>query len=328
MKDFVQKKLVWYGGGVFFVLTLFMLLFAFIATPPADFPIGGVVSIPKNATLTDITDILDRTSIIRSKDIFKLIVLMQGGVNSGMAGDYLFTLPTNAWTVARRITHGDQGIDRAKVTFPEGVTVKEMATILAREMKDTVPVGQPFDTAGFIKLALPLEGFLFPDTYFFFSNAQPQEVVETMQAEFKQKIATIKSEVSRSKRNIEDIINMASIVEKEAATLEDRRIVAGILWKRLDDGMPLQVDPPFAYVTGKSLPDITSADLKKDSPYNTYLHKGLPISPIGNPGLDAILATVTPTATPYWFYISGKDGTMHYAKNYSIHLANIDKYLR
>ena len=121
---------------------------------------------------------------------------------------------------------------------------------------------------------------------------------------------------------------MASIIEREAITPEARRIVSGILWKRIKMGMPLQVDATFAYVNGKNTYELTAEDLHIDSKYNTYEYKGLPPGPICNPGLDSIIATIEPTATPYLYYLSEKNGTMHYAKTFEEHKMNKVKYMR
>jgi UPF0755 protein len=129
-------------------------------------------------------------------------------------------------------------------------------------------------------------------------------------------------------RPIKDIIKMASIVEEEARTEETRETIAGILWKRLDEGMPLQVDSAFAFVNGKKDSRyISTEDLAIDSPYNTYVHKGLPPTAISNPGLDSIKATVHPIKTKYYFYLSDDQGNMHYGATLDQHIENKQKYL-
>ena len=120
---------------------------------------------------------------------------------------------------------------------------------------------------------------------------------------------------------------MASLLEREVPLTYDRRVVAGILWKRIRLGMPLQVDAVFPYIIGKNSFNLTKSDLATDSPYNTYLYKGLPAGPIANPGLDAILAAVTPLPTSYLYYLSDKYGNLHYSATYEQHLANKHKYL-
>ncbi|MEI7513041.1 MAG: endolytic transglycosylase MltG, partial [bacterium] len=128
--------------------------------------------------------------------------------------------------------------------------------------------------------------------------------------------------------NFNEIITMASIIEGEAMKDEDRKIIADILWRRIDIGMMLQVDTTFMYINGKASSEITKADLKINSPYNTYTHKGLPPTPISNPGIEAINSAMFPTANKYLYYLSDKDGVMHYAVTFAEHKKNKEKYLR
>ena len=147
-----------------------------------------------------------------------------------------------------------------------------------------------------------------------------------MNNNFNEKIASTPS-IATSTFKLKDIIIMASLVELEARTTESRKIIAGILWKRLSLGMPLQVDSVFLYINGKNTYELTTMDLKIKSPYNTYLYKGLPRGPIGNPGLDALQSTVDPTKTKYLYFLSSHDGAMHYAKTFEEHKRNREKYL-
>jgi len=131
-----------------------------------------------------------------------------------------------------------------------------------------------------------------------------------------------------AEKNWSDIVIMASIIEEEAATAKDRRIISGILWKRLLKGMHLGVDAPFAYDIGKNSATLTTIDLKYDSPYNTYLYGGLPPTPITNPGLDSIDAALHPETSPYYYYLSDKGDTIHYAKTFDEHKVNKERYIR
>ena len=207
-----------------------------------------------------------------------------------------------------------------RVTFPEGSASFDMARILADELPG-------FDAAAFLALAKPDEGMLFPDTYYFLPGMTPQTVVTRLTDTFAQKTASLAPDIAASGHSEEEILTMASLVEREAATPTDRRIVAGILWKRIAQSMRLQVDAPFGYLHQSDSYQPTAADTESDSPYNTYRHDGLPPTPIANPGLDAIDAALHPTATPYFYYVTGKDGVMHYAKTFDEHKTNIAKYL-
>ena len=182
-----------------------------------------------------------------------------------------------------------------------------------------------FDPKDFISNAK--EGYLFPDTYLFLPNSEITQVLSFMKNNFDKKIQSIESEIIEFKKPLNDVIIMASILEEEARKTDTRRTIAGILWKRLSVGMPLQVDVTFQYINGKKTFELTTEDLKIDSPYNTYKYRGLPPTPISNPGLDSILSAITPIETPYFYFLSDKDGNMHYAKTFSEHKKNKELYL-
>lgn len=195
-----------------------------------------------------------------------------------------------------------------RITIPEGYAVKD----IAERFKNF----RNFNGEKFLELAKNKEGYLFPDTYYFTSKETPEEIIEKLENNFKAKAGDVQK----------DILIMASIIEKEAHNKEDRRIISGILWKRIKEGMPLQVDAVFDYLLDKESSEITQADLKMDSPYNTYKHKGLPPTPICNPGLDAIDAALNPTDSKYWYYLSDRNGVTHFAKNFDEHKLNRARY--
>ncbi|MCX6701950.1 MAG: endolytic transglycosylase MltG [Candidatus Zambryskibacteria bacterium] len=178
----------------------------------------------------------------------------------------------------------------------------------------------------FLTLAKSNEGYLFPDTYFISKTAKSMDVINMMKENFEVKINSV-SGIATSTHKLKDIIIMASILEGEALP-KDRNIVAGILWKRLEMGMPLQVDSTFAYINGKNTYELTLDDLKIDSPYNTYKYRGLPPGPISNPGLEAIISAINPIKTKYLYFLTEKDGTIHYAKTFEEHKRNKELYLK
>ena len=191
--------------------------------------------------------------------------------------------------------------------------------LLVKELCDLFSADNPnFNKEKFLKLAEGKEGYLFPDTYFFTNKETPEEIINKMQDNFKVKAGDVQK----------DILIMASIIEKEARKPEDRKIISGILWKRIKEGMPLQVDAVFDYLLDKESSEITQADLKMDSPYNTYKHKGLPPTPICNPGLDAIEAAENPVDSKFWYYLSDKTGVTHFARTFEEHKQNKFRYLK
>jgi UPF0755 protein len=303
------------------IIVVSSFYFRLIASPSA-FPDGILYEIPRGISLSSVALDLSTRHIIRSPFLFKGFVTLFGLGRGAVAGDYEFDSAGNVVTVAYRIARGSYDLSRIRITVPEGTRSSQLADFFDSRF-------YRFDTKAFLELGKKYEGYLFPDTYYFLPNVMADEVVDTMLENYKSKIADIADEVRLFGKPIRDVIIMASIIEEEARTTESRRIIAGILWKRLAERMPLQVDATFAFVNGKTRSsDISLEDLKIDSPYNTYVYRGLPPGPISNPGLDSILATINPTATKYYFYLSDRDGNMHYAVTHDEHVANKVKYLK
>lgn len=308
-------------ASILTVILMLTVLLVYASLPPRDFPQKKIISIKSGQYLNQVSQILTKEKIIKSPFMFKTFVVLLSGHRDIKATDYLFDKPQSALRVAYRVTRGDQNLPKKKITIFEGMTVKQIGTAI----KKAVP---SFDLEKFILLANSYEGYLFPETYFFYEGINVEDVIDQLRGTFNQKIKTQLLAIQAFGKPLEDVINMASIIEREASGLEDRKIIAGILWKRMEIGMPLQVDAPFYYTLGKDSASLTRDDLTKDSPYNTYTNKGLPPTPISNPGLSSIEATVNPIKTDYLFYLSDKKGVMHYAINHDQHVANKSKYLR
>jgi UPF0755 protein len=310
---------LWSCFGLF-LLTLYGYVSYYILVPPPTFPIGTIFEIPDGATLRETAQILEKRGIIRSSFALRAYIALVKDNHLIISGFYLLPEKESLSMIAERIVVGEYRINRVKILIPEGFDVWSLTKTLTSAMPT-------FDGEKFLSIAKKEEGYLFPDTYFFFTIVTPEEVVAKMRENFYEKTKPITGKIAASGRSLSDIVIMASIIERETATPADRRIVSGILWKRIKLKMPLQVDAAFSYVNGKSTYDLTLNDLQIDSRYNTYKYRGLPPGPIANPGLDTILAALEPTETPYLYYLSAKDGTMHYAKNFEEHKKNKLKYL-
>lgn len=168
---------------------------------------------------------------------------------------------------------------------------------------------------------ISLEGYLFPDTYRIYTSTTPEAVVRRLLANFDAK-ARREFEDLPAGRSLHEILTMASIIEKEVPKDEDRKKVSDILWRRLARGWALQVDSSVGYATGHERERSTAKDLKTDSLWNTYKYPGLPPGPIGNPGLSAIRAALHPEPNSYWYYLTGGDNQVHYAKTLEVHVSN------
>ncbi|MBI5817099.1 MAG: endolytic transglycosylase MltG [Candidatus Yonathbacteria bacterium] len=299
----------------------FLIIFLWCAIrPSAEFPVRTIISIEEGIPLAQISHTLKEQGVIRSELLFEVSVILRGGEKRVQAGDYFFTEPLSSPTVASRLTRGEFGLAPVRVTILEGAMVADIAKLLKQSFWN-------FDDAVFLAHAQDKEGFLFPDTYFFLPNTSPDDAIKVMNENFNKKIKGVEEKIKNFGKSLHDVVIMASIIEKEAMTQEDRRIVSGILWKRIKIGMPLAVDAAFLYVNGETTKGLSTNDLKIDSPYNTYRYKGLPKGPIGNPGLDAIMAAIEPQVSPYLYYLSDKQGVMHYSKTFEEHKKNKGKYL-
>ncbi len=282
-----------------------------------------VISISSGEGLSAAADQLQTVQAVRSEFVFKSLMVLFGGSHGLQAGDYYFAKPENAIHIAWRLTHHSYDLVQVRVTIPEGLNVNEIAAILEAQPNLT-----HFNNADFLKIATPYEGYLFPDTYYLMPNMTAQDIVDDMLANYKTRIKTLQPDIAAFGKPIGDVIKMASILEEEARTDESRETIAGILWKRLAQGIPLQVDSAFVFVDGKrASKDLTSSDLAIQSPFNTYIHKGLPPTPISNPGLDSIRDAVHPIATKYYYYLSDAQGNMHYAVTLEEHDTNKAEYL-
>jgi UPF0755 protein len=299
--------------GVIGVAVICIALYVNVIKPTGEIPSEGVtVTVSDGEALSQVSAMLEKEGVIRSALWLKGIVLVMGESTHILAGKYYFSGNENFLTVARMITEGDFGLVPIVVTIPEGATVADIAWLLNRRIPD-------FDERRFLTLAAPLEGYLFPDTYFLQPMLSEEEIIRRMNENFFQRIETVSDLIAASGKSIDDIIIMASILEKEARTMETRRTISGILWRRIDMDIPLQVDAVFRYINGKNTFQLTLTDLNIDSPYNTYRYKGLPKGPIANPGLASIEAAVTPIQSDYLFFLSDMDGNMHYSVTYDEH---------
>ncbi len=299
---------------------LFVFILFFNISAPKDFPSGTLIKIQEGESLNEIAFDLKEQSVIKSEFLFKVFLTIMAGQSGALSGDYFFEEKQSVIKIAKRISQGMYGLTPLKIRFMEGSTVKDMSLLLSEKFSD-------FNTEEFLNIAQGKEGFLFPDTYLFLPNVSPAQVVREMENVFQKRISGLADKIEKSGKTLEEIIIMASILEKEAITLEDKKIVSGILWKRMDIGMPLQVDAPFIYERNKNTFELTTKDLRKDSPYNTYTNKGLTPTPIANPGLDSIIAAIEPTESLYLFYLSDIRGNIYYAENYNKHLYYKRKYI-
>jgi len=291
-----NKKIISYFFGlvILLVFSYFLLLSA-----PTDFPKSSVIGIDSGMSLRSISALLKKDQTIRSRVMFEYSVIILGGEKHIVSADYSFPNSLSVWQVAISIVRGEHRLPAVLVTIPEGFNLNQIAGVCSLKLIN-------FNEIKFYTEAKDMEGYLFPDTYFFLNNANEEDVIKSMSENFQKKITPLLSQINASGHSEKDIITMASILEGEARGDNDIGIISGILWKRIKIGMPLEVD---------SAPE-------------TYKTKGLPENPIGNPGFKAILAAINPQSSPYLYYLHDKNGNIHYATTFAEHQANIREYLR
>lgn len=266
---------------------------------------------------------LENQNLIQSNWAFYLYTRRSGMAKDIKAGRFLLSPGLAVPDIAETLTNTERA--EGIVTIPEGFTIKDIDDRLTE-----LGLIKPKEFIMYTKLSSRsrTEGYFFPDTYFIDTvNFNIRDFAERLLNTFEQKITPEMHEaIQKNKRTLDEIIIMASIIEKEVRTDEDRPKIADILWRRLDNGWMLGADATLLYE--KNNTDITTEDLKSDSPYNTRKHAGLPPTPICNPGLASIQAAIYPEANNYWFYLTKPNtGEVVYAYSNEEHNKNRALYL-
>ena len=294
---------------IFFLVSIFICQGIYLPKDSSSVE-KKLFSVEKGESLFKIADNLGKEDLIKNKFFFDFYIFIKGTQRKLQAGEYYLSPSENVPTIAKKIISGE--VAKIVVTIPEGWTQKQIEERLG--------------------LKLPgenLEGFLFPDTYQFPAKISGKEVVSKMRENFDKKLTSeLKEEIKRQGKTIFEIITMASLIEKEVKTKEDKEVVSGILWKRLKNNIPLQVDATISYITGKKTTEISIEETKIDSLYNTYKYKGLPLGPVCNPGLESIKAAIYPKNSEYWYYLSTPEGETIFSKTLEEHNIAKAKYLK
>jgi UPF0755 protein len=295
----------------FFAILFFIFCFFYwgIFLPKSHSFEEKIFFVKKGEGLFEISKNLEKEGLIKNRIFFLVYIIFQRKEKSLISGAYSLSPSMNVKEIAKIITSGK--IKTVKITIPEGYTIKDIEEKLNIKIENKA-----------------LEGYLFPDTYYLPFGFLAEDLIKVMRENFENKIAPYKKDIEARGKTIHQILTLASLLEKEVKTKEDKELVAGILWKRLKFGMPLQVDATITYLTGKKTTKIGKEDLEIDSPYNTYKYKGLPPAPICNPGLESILAAIYPKESDYWYYLSTPEGKTIFSKTLKEHNVAKAQYLQ
>ncbi|MDD3487433.1 MAG: endolytic transglycosylase MltG [Candidatus Moranbacteria bacterium] len=335
-----KSKIVLAGAGLFFVLILSEM---YIFNREASFShgssdMGQLFEVKSGKGIEDIGQDLENAQLIRNRYYFDYYIWKTDSKGKIKAGKYELQGSMTIPEIVQVLSIGEIESNQVKITFPEGLSSKEMAEKLDEKgfsgddfLSSAKLAGNWTEKYDFLE-TLPkdasLEGFLFPDTYIFFKDAKAESIAGRMLDNFGEKLTPeMRADIGSQGKSIYQVITMASILEKEVKTPEDMKIVSGIFWDRIDAGMPLQSCATIAYALGKEKKQYSLEDTKTQSPYNTYLNKGLPPGPIDNPGTNAIQAAIYPTKTDYVYFLTDPaGGTTVFSKTLEEHAANKAKY--
>ncbi|RIV18900.1 endolytic transglycosylase MltG [Alicyclobacillaceae bacterium I2511] len=308
------------------VLILLMLSgWGYTASRPLPAGPKKMLVVHSGETVDEVAAAVANLGLVRSGFLFRWYVTLHGDASSLQAGTYQFAPGLNISQMVAAMVHGEVYLPVVKVTIPEGFTVVQIANRLAtagvcsqqsflraeQQDKFTEPFLQQIPNNKEIRYRL--EGYLFPDTYMFEKQEPARQVLNTMLQDFALHInSTVMAEIQKSGQTLPQVITIASMVEREAEVPSERPIIASVIDNRLRLKMHLRIDSTIEYIVGYTS-IVTYKDLKVPSPYNTYLHRGLPPGPISNPGMASIDAAIHPAHTNFLYYVARYDGTgRHY----------------
>lgn len=327
-----NKNLVAVVVMILFILTLASISYLQKLTGPMDrnSVSSYEVEVKAGASSSQIANLLFKKGLIRHPFLFKALVRFRGVEDNLQAGYYRLSTGMSIGVIIDKLVNNE--VITYQVTIPEGYTVEEIGSKLAKEAEFSkeqfLAVAEElkaeFSFAEKInvkKRKYPLEGYLFPETYSIPKGTTPENIIKIMVRQFKEKLNDkLLIEVKQSKYSLDEIMTIASLVEAEVKYGKERRLIAGVIHNRLAKNMLLQIDATIQYILPEHEKQILYEDLTLESPYNTYQNLGLPPGPINNPGLTSIKAALNPAQTDYLYYFALDDGSHKFSETYKEHL--------
>ena len=316
-KEITQYKKFFH---LFIFVHILFFIYGFFVEAPGGFEANTTITIETDVTASEVANVLLENNLIRSKGVTLGLFYLTGATDEIKSGEYLFSKRESIYDIRERLVSGTYNIPFVRVTVQEGLHNRDIAKAINKKLPH-------ISEEAFLSLTKNLEGKLHPDTYKFHYNENVEKVVDTMVARQQEILEELSGYINNEKFTIDEILTIASIVEREASNNTDRRYIAGILLNRLRKDIPLQVDVSFYYINGKNTFNLSTSDLREDHPYNTYTRKGLPPTPIGAPSRSSILAVLNPIASDFIYFLADKTGKTHYSVTYEEHLEKKRKYI-
>ena len=327
-----MKKYVLPPVLFFFVLFGILSYALSPAAPALQEQTDVYVTVRSGMSADSVAEMLEKRGIIQSRFKFWLAAKMNGADGSFKAGTYALHTNMEARDVLQVLTEGKTV--QVRFTIPEGFTVEDIAKRLDEKgivkKEAFLKAAKHYAPYDYIKkndeARYYAEGFLFPDTYEVDGDITVEDILSMMSRDFDQRLTRKMRERAKEENlSIYELVILASLVEKEARYEEDRAVIAQVFLKRLAIGMPLQSDATLQYLLDAPKEDVTFKDTEMDSPYNTYQHRGLPPSPVANPGTASIEAVLWPAKTDYLYFVADRNGRNYYSHTYEEHDAIVQK---
>lgn len=339
---------------IFFTILIILAAgYLWVANQTSGFASGldKIFTIEKGQGVNEISANLKEEGFIKNCFIFETYVWGKKVEKKFQAGEYALNTSMNIRELAKKLAEGKVLSQEREIKIIEGWNIKNIADYLNKEgitgKEEFIKVVTNWELVFFgseMDLdAMPtelkfldnipdgknLEGFLFPDTYRIYKNANARDVAEKMLGNFNVKVTEqMRSDIKKQDKNLFEIMTMAGIIEKEVNDVNDMKMVSDIFWRRIESGIPLQSCATIAYVLEKNKPQYSYEDTRVDSPYNTYINRGLPPGPICNPGIRAIEAAIYPQKNEYWYFLSkSENGETVFSRTLDEHTVNKAKYL-
>ena len=324
----MKKKNTYIAGGILLFCLLYLTVQLFVPLPIGNKSIE--IRIPKGSTFRQAADVFAEENVLRNKTLFLVIGRVTGIDRKIRAGYYSLYSSMNLLDLLRVLRKGQ--IIEYEVTVVEGDSLREISEKLSEKnivsREDFLELSADEDLLASFNINAPsFEGYLYPETYKIPKGMDPQEaagmMINKMREKYSDKLEARAEEIGRSEN---EILTLASIIEKEAVTDEERPLISAVYHNRLKIKMPLQADPTSIYGVKSSREKITFKDLQRKTPYNTYVIRGLPPGPIASPGIKSITAALYPAKAPYIYFVSNNDGTHHFSVSAAEHLAAVKAY--
>ncbi|KOA20488.1 cell division suppressor protein YneA [Clostridium homopropionicum DSM 5847] len=291
-------------------------------------------SVNEGDTLFNVVSKLKEKELIKNEFLFK-VYIKNNNLNTNIKpGEYYLNSDTSIRNFVEMLNKGSKESTLLKVTIPEGYDIKQIAKLMEEKgiisSEEFINSCKKYKTPNYIKssskVKYALEGYLFPDTYEFNKNVTGKEIIDKMLNQFQLVVRNIEKESNKKIDDMQKIITIASIIEKEARVDEDRAKISSVIYNRLDKNMMLQVDATVLYALEEHKNKLTYDDLKIKSPYNTYVTNSLPPGPICSPGVESIKAALFPEKTNYVFYVLEDDKKHFFTNNYNDFLKAKERY--